>query len=213
MRNKIIFLGAPGSGKGTQAAILSETLSIPTISTGNILRAEIKEGSPLGLEVKAVIESGALVNDELILNILAKRVSQEDCKSGYILDGVPRTIAQAEGMEKMGIEVNCVISLEIDDSKVIHRMVGRRVCLKCGATFHQEYNKPKTDGVCDSCSAELVQRDDDKEETVKERLKVYYEETAPLEAFYKSRGAVFTVGDMASIDDIAKAITQIVEGG
>ncbi|MFI3251437.1 MAG: adenylate kinase, partial [Eubacteriales bacterium] len=205
MRNKIIFLGAPGSGKGTQSAILSEALDIPTISTGNILRAEIKEGSPLGLEVKAVIESGALVNDELILSILAKRLSQPDCAKGYILDGVPRTIAQAEGMEKLGIEINCVISLQIDDQKVIERMVGRRVCAKCGATFHEQFNKPKVSGVCDSCQGELAQRKDDKAETVTERLKVYYQETAPLEAFYQERGAVHQVADRPSIDDMAAA--------
>ncbi|MFI3253938.1 MAG: adenylate kinase [Eubacteriales bacterium] len=212
MGKKIVLLGAPGSGKGTQSALLSEALGIPTISTGNILRAEIQAGSDLGKKVQAVMDAGKLVDGSLILSILSGRVSKPDCEKGYILDGVPRTIEQAEEMEKQGIEVNCVLSINIPDERVVGRMVGRRVCSACSAPFHLESAKPKVEGVCDACGGNLIQRKDDSAETVQRRLDVYKEETAPLVDYYKAKGVLQEVEDQPEISAVTSAMLKLIEG-
>ncbi len=212
MGKKIVLLGAPGSGKGTQSALLSEKLGIPTISTGNILRSEIQAGTDLGKMVQAVMDAGKLVDGSLILSILSGRVAKEDCAKGYILDGVPRTIEQADEMEKQGIEVNCVLSINIPDKTVIDRMVGRRVCESCSAPFHLESAKPKQDGVCDACGGTLIQRKDDQADTVQHRLDVYQQETAPLVEYYKAKGILHDVEDQPDISAVTEAMLKIVEG-
>lgn len=190
---KLVLLGAPGAGKGTQAEILSEKLGIPTISTGNILRAAVREGTPVGLRAKAIIESGALVPDDVILGIVAERLAQDDCKNGYILDGVPRNVAQAEALPKNGVEIDMALCLDVPDSVIEERMTGRRTCSKCSATFHVKANPPKTEGICDFCGGELTVRKDDSPETVKHRLEVYHAETEPLLAYYAEKGKLVTV--------------------
>lgn len=212
MGKKIVLLGAPGSGKGTQAALLSEKLGIPSISTGNILRAEVKSGSELGKQVQAVMDAGKLVDGSLILSILSQRVAQADCQIGYILDGVPRTIAQAEEMEKQGIQVDTVLSINIPDSRVVARMVGRRVCASCSAPFHLQNAKPKVDGVCDVCGGMLVHRKDDQADTVKNRLSVYQAETAPLVEYYKGKGILHDVEDHPDIDKVTVEMLKLIEG-
>lgn len=197
---KLILLGAPGAGKGTQADILSKLLDVPTISTGNILRAAVKNGTPVGLKAKAFMDAGALVPDEVIIGIIAERLTEPDCAKGYILDGVPRTIPQAEAMEKSGIEIDCALSLEVADEVIIGRMAGRRTCPNCGASFHIASNPPKTDGVCDNCGAALTIRKDDSPETVKARLETYHKETEPLKAFYEARGKLRSVDNQPSIE-------------
>lgn len=212
MGKKIVLLGAPGSGKGTQSALLSEKLGIPTISTGNILRAEIKAETDLGKQVQAVMDAGKLVDGALILSILSGRVQQDDCKNGYILDGVPRTIEQADQMAAQNIEVNCVLSINIPDQRVIDRMVGRRVCSSCSTPFHLESAKPQKDGVCDACGGSLVQRKDDQAETVQNRLNVYREETAPLVDYYINKGVLHDVEDQPEISAVTEAMLKIIEG-
>ncbi|MCQ2558103.1 MAG: adenylate kinase [Oscillospiraceae bacterium] len=197
---KLILLGAPGAGKGTQAEILSRELQIPTISTGNILRAAIKDGTPVGLQAKAFIEAGALVPDSVIMGIIEERLAKDDCKNGYILDGVPRTIPQAEAMEKQGIEIDTALSIEVDDEVIIARMSGRRTCKNCSQTFHVVSNPPKQEGICDFCGGELTIRADDAPETVKARLETYHRETEPLKAFYAERGKLATVENQPTID-------------
>lgn len=209
---RLILLGAPGAGKGTQAEILSKKLEIPTISTGNILRAAIKAGSPVGVKAKSFMDAGRLVPDEVILDIIEERLAQPDCARGYILDGVPRTIAQAEALERRGVEFDHVISLEISDEAIVHRMDGRRVCTQCGAPFHTEAKPPRAEGVCDLCGGALVERDDDKPETVRRRLEVYHEETEPLKHFYQERGKLRDVpGDTGSIKETTRFIEQVLE--
>lgn len=212
MGKKIVLLGAPGSGKGTQSALLSEKLGIPTISTGNILRAEIQAGTELGKQVQAVMDAGKLVDGSLILNILSQRVKNPDCKEGYILDGVPRTIEQADEMKNQGIEVNCVLSINIPDQRVVARMVGRRVCSSCSAPFHLANAKPKVEGICDSCGGTLVQRKDDEAETVQRRLDVYKEETAPLVDYYREKGVLHDVEDAPEISVVTEAMLKAIEG-
>ena len=190
---KLILLGAPGAGKGTQAEILCKKLGIPTISTGNILRAAIKDGTPTGLKAKSYIDAGALVPDEVIIGIVDERLAQDDCKNGYILDGVPRTIAQAEALEKAGINFDAVVSIEISEEEILRRMTGRRVCGACGSTYNVEFVPPRREGVCDNCGGKLIQRKDDTPETVRERLKVYHNETEPLVDFYAQRGLLRSV--------------------
>ena len=206
----LILLGAPGAGKGTQAELLVSQLSIPAISTGNMLREAMANGSALGQQVKKIMEEGSLVPDGIILDLVAERVSQPDCKNGFILDGVPRTLAQAEALEARGVNIDHVVSMEIDDSVIEGRMTGRRVCSKCGASYHILANPPKTEGVCDSCGAELIIRKDDAVETVRHRLEVYHELTEVLKDFYQSRGKLRIVNGNQSIDganrDILKAI-------
>ena len=207
---KLILLGAPGAGKGTQAERIAEILSVPTISTGNILREAIKNGTEIGLKAKAYMDAGNLVPDDVIIGIVAERVSQADCLNGYILDGMPRTIPQAQALEAKGISMDAVVSIEIDDSVIEARMTGRRVCPDCGASYHITANPPKAEGVCNSCGAKLIIRKDDTAETVKNRLKVYHAETEALKDFYGDLGRLKLVNGDQNIDlvtrDILKAI-------
>ena len=207
----LILLGAPGAGKGTQAAILAKELSIPTISTGNILRAAVASGSELGKQAKACMESGALVSDEIIIGIIRDRLAEPDCEKGYILDGVPRTIGQAEALEENGIKFDHVVSMEVSDETIMERMGGRRVCPKCGATYHIVAVPPKKDGVCDECGSELITRKDDAPETVKSRLAVYHKETEPLKEFYRSRGVLVPVEDQGSVEATSAAILKLLK--
>ena len=206
----LILLGAPGAGKGTQAEILVEKLGIPAISTGNMLREAIANGTPVGLQAKHYMENGLLVPDEVILGIVAERVAQPDCAKGFILDGVPRTLAQAEALEAKNVRIDHVVSIEIDDSVIEGRMTGRRVCSKCGASYHIVANPPKTEGVCDSCGAELIIRKYDAPETVRRRLDVYHAETEVLKDFYQKLGKLRLVEGNQPIEDancdILKAI-------
>ena len=203
---RLILLGAPGAGKGTQAEILSRELGIPTISTGNILRAAIREGTAVGLKAKALIDAGKLVDDETIMGIVSERLAKDDCAKGYILDGVPRTIPQAEAMEAMGIEIDAALSIEIADETIVERMSGRRTCKDCSTTFHVVNNPPKVEGVCDNCGGELTIRKDDAPETVKNRLTTYHRETEPLKAFYAERGKLREVQNQPSIEATTAAI-------
>ena len=187
---KLILLGAPGAGKGTQAEILCKELNIPTISTGNILRAAIKNGTPTGLKAKAFMDDGKLVPDEVIIGIINERLAEEDCANGYILDGVPRTIAQAEALEKAGIRFDHVISIEIADETIVNRMSNRRVCEDCGASYHLVAVPPKVEGVCDKCGGPLEQRKDDTRETAEKRIEIYEESTAPLIEYYSKAGTL-----------------------
>ncbi len=208
---KLILLGAPGAGKGTQAEILSREYNIPTISTGNILRAAMKNGTPVGLKAKAFVEAGQLVPDEVIIGIIEERLAQSDCANGYILDGVPRTIPQAEAMEEKGIAVDCALSIEVADQTIIDRMSGRRTCKNCSQTFHVLFNPPKQEGVCDFCGGELTIRKDDAPETVKNRLDVYHKETEPLKAFYEQRGKLISVEGQPTIEATTAAIRKALE--
>lgn len=207
---KLILLGAPGAGKGTQAEILSKELQIPTISTGNILRAAIKNGTPTGLKAKSFMDAGKLVPDEVIIGIITERLAEEDCKNGFILDGVPRTIAQAEALEQAGIQFDAVVSIEISDEAIMQRMSGRRVCEDCGASYHLVAVPPKQEGVCDNCGGKLVQRKDDAPETVKARLEVYHKETEPLKGFYESRGVLKPVETASSVEATTRAILRVL---
>ena len=205
---KMILLGAPGAGKGTQAERLCKVLDIPTISTGNILRAAVKNGTPTGLKAKAFMDAGKLVPDEVIIGIITERLAEDDCRNGYILDGVPRTIAQAEAMEKAGIKFDAVVSIEVADEVIMERMSGRRVCESCGASYHLVAVPPKVAGVCDSCGGKLVQRKDDAPETVKDRLEVYHKETEPLKDFYAQRGLLKSVENQPSVEATTAAILK-----
>ena len=207
---KLILLGAPGAGKGTQAAIIAEELGIPTISTGNILRAAIKNGTPTGMKAKSYMDAGHLVPDEVIIGIITERLAESDCAKGYILDGVPRTIAQAEALEKAGIKFDHVVSMEVADATIMERMGGRRVCEKCGASYHIVAVPPKTAGGCDVCGGALVTRKDDAPETVKDRLTVYHKETEPLKDFYRDRGVLRSIEDMGSVEATSKAILDVL---
>ena len=207
---KLILLCAPGAGKGTHAEILCKKLSIPTISTGNILRAAIKEGTPTGLKAKSFIDAGALVPDEVIIGIVDERLSQPDCQKGYILDGVPRTIAQAEALEKAGIAFDAVVSIEISEEEILRRMSGRRVCGACGASYNVDFVPPRVEGICDSCGGKLIQRKDDTPETVRERLKVYHTETEPLVDFYANRGLLRPVRSADTKEATTKAILDVL---
>ena len=203
---RLILLGAPGAGKGTQAEILSKELNIPTISTGNILRAAMKNGTPGGLKAKSYVEAGKLVPDDVIIGIIEERLAQPDCGKGYILDGVPRTIPQAQAMEEKGVGVDWAISLEVADQVIIERMSGRRTCKNCSQTFHVVNNPPKQEGICDFCGGELTIRKDDAPETVRTRLEVYHRETEPLKDFYAERGKLKTVDNQPSIEATTAAI-------
>ena len=203
---KLILLGAPGAGKGTQADILSRKLNIPTISTGNMLRAALANGSAVGLEAKSYMDSGRLVPDSVIIGIVKERLAEPDCANGFILDGMPRTIPQAEALEANDIRFDAVVSLEISDEEIIGRMSGRRVCPKCGATFHVVSNPPKTEGVCDVCGEALIIRPDDAPETVQSRLDVYHAQTEPLKDFYARLGNLRSVENAGSIEAVSAAI-------
>ena len=206
----LILLGAPGAGKGTQAELLVKKLSIPAISTGNMLREAMANGTELGKQAKQFMDEGSLVPDELILGIVADRVAQPDCQNGFILDGVPRTLAQAVALDMRGVKIDHVVSIEVDDSEIEGRMTGRRVCAKCGASYHVVANPPKAEGICDSCGGELIIRKDDKPETVRHRLEVYHEATEVLKGFYEMTGRLVKVNGSQSIEganeDILKAI-------
>ena len=207
---KLILLGAPGAGKGTQAEILCKKLGIPSISTGNILRAAIKDGTPTGIQAKSYIDAGKLVPDEVIIGIVNERLSQDDCAKGYILDGVPRTIAQAEALEKAGIQFDAVVSIEISEDEILRRMSGRRVCEACGSSYNVEAVPPRVEGVCDNCGGKLIQRKDDTPETVRERLKVYHTETEPLVGFYAQRGLLRSVAVNGTKEETAQAILAVL---
>ena len=208
---RLILLGAPGAGKGTQAEILSKLLDIPTISTGNILRAAMRNGTPVGLQAKAYVDAGKLVPDDVIIGIIQERLAQPDCAKGYILDGVPRTIPQAEAMEQMGIQVDCALSIEVEDQVIVERMAGRRTCKDCSQTFHIVNNPPRQEGVCDFCGGELTIRKDDAPETVKARLVTYHRDTEPLKAFYAQRGKLRTVENQPSVEATTAVIRQALE--
>ena len=210
MGMKLIMLGAPGAGKGTQAEILSAKLGIPTISTGNILRAAIKDGTPVGLEAKSYMDAGKLVPDSVIIGIVAERLEKPDCAKGFILDGVPRTLAQAEALEAKGVRIDHVISIEVDDNDIARRMGGRRVCSKCGASYHVVAKPPKTEGVCDSCGGELIIRKDDAPETVLKRLAVYHASTEVLKDYYAKLGRLHTVNGNQSIEGANEEILKAI---
>ena len=207
----LILLGAPGAGKGTQAEILVEKLGIPAISTGNMLREAMANGTPVGKQAKHYMDNGLLVPDEVILGIVAERVAQPDCAKGFILDGVPRTLAQAEALEAKNIRIDHVVSIEIDDSVIEGRMTGRRVCSKCGASFHIVANPPKSEGVCDSCGSELIIRKDDAPETVRRRLDVYHAETEVLKEFYQKLGKLRIVEGNQPIEDANRDILKAIK--
>ncbi len=212
---KIIMLGAPGAGKGTQAKLIADTYGLPHVSTGDIFRMNIKNGTQLGMEAKTYMDQGLLVPDELTVRILLDRVAQDDCKNGYVLDGFPRTIPQAEVLEdalsKLGDQIDFAINVEVPDENIIRRMGGRRACLACGATYHIEHVPPKKEGICDTCGQELVLRDDDKPETVKNRLRVYQEQTQPLIDFYTKKGVLRTVDGTQDMQDVFAAIKEILK--
>lgn len=205
---KLILLGAPGAGKGTQADILSQKLGIPTISTGNILRAAIRNGTRIGLIAKSYMEKGALVPDNVVLEIIKERLSEPDCRNGYILDGMPRTIGQAQALENDKIEIDTVLLIEITDAEIEDRMTGRRTCPACNATYHIRTNPPKRSNVCDQCGKHLIIREDDEPETVKKRLRVYHQETEPLIEFYESRNKLITVKNQPIIHVMSDAIFE-----
>ena len=210
----LILLGPPGAGKGTQAVGICERYGIPHISTGDIFRANIKNGTELGMEAKKYMDQGLLVPDELTVRILLDRVAQDDCKNGYVLDGFPRTIPQAEVLDseltKLGDHIDYAINVDVPDENIVKRMSGRRACLTCGATYHIEHVPPKKEGICDVCGSELVLRDDDKPETVKNRLNVYHEQTQPLIDFYTKKGVLKTVDGTVPMEEVFAAITAIL---
>lgn len=211
---RLILLGAPGAGKGTQADILAEKLSVPHISTGDIFRYNIKNGTELGKKAKEYIDNGLLVPDEVTIGIVKDRIQLEDCKKGFILDGFPRTIPQAEYLdsvlEQMGITLDAALNIHVDDEKIIQRMSGRRTCPSCGKSYHVVFNPAKVDGICDSCGAKLVQRDDDKEETVIKRLNTYHEQTEPLIDYYKKQGKLLTAYGKEEIQDTSNEVLRVL---
>ena len=209
---KLILLGAPGAGKGTQAEILCERLNIPTISTGNMIREAMKSGTEMGLKAKEYAENGKLVPDEVVIGIVDERLRQEDCRNGFILDGFPRTIPQAEALDRMGITIDRVVDINVPDEVITRRVSGRRVCLDCGTTYHVETKKPLKDGVCDRCGSTLVQRKDDQPETVQERLHVYHAQTEPLRDYYAAAGKLLVVDGQQGIQEIAEQTLQLLKG-
>ena len=197
----LILMGAPGAGKGTQSEKISEKWGIPAISTGDILRAAMKEGTSLGKEAKAYVDAGKLVPDEIVIGIIKEHLSSESCKNGFILDGFPRSIPQAEALDAMGVKMDCVLDIEVEDQKIVDRMSGRRVCLACGATHHVLYNPPKKSGICDKCGAELTIRKDDAPETVLSRLETYHAITEPLKEYYSKKGLLVVVEGQEKVED------------
>ena len=208
---KLILLGAPGAGKGTQAEKICDKLNIPAISTGNIIRAALKNGTEMGLKAKSYMDAGQLVPDEVVIGIIKDRLKDDDCKNGFILDGFPRTIPQAQALVDMGIDIDKVIDIEVPDEKITKRMSGRRVCSKCANSYHMEYKKPKVEGICDACGGELVQRKDDAPETVQARLVEYHEMTEPLKGFYENLGKLRIVEGQEEVADTTKLVFAALE--
>ena len=208
---KLILLGAPGAGKGTQAEIISERLSVPTISTGNIIRAALKAQTEMGVKAKEFIDKGLLVPDDVVIGIVRDRLKEDDCKNGFILDGFPRTVPQAQALDDMGIEIDKVIDIQVPDEKIVQRLSGRRVCSGCGASYHLLYKKPEKDGVCNLCGTQLVQRTDDREETVLERLKVYHEQTEPLVDYYRKKNKLVVVEGQEEVSDTTALTLKALE--
>ena len=208
---KLILLGAPGAGKGTQAAVISERYHIPQISTGNIIRAALKSGTEMGLKAKSFIDAGQLVPDEVVIGIIKERLNEDDCKDGFILDGFPRTIPQAEALDEMGIVIDKVIDIEVADEVIISRLSGRRVCEKCGRPYHTESLKPKAEGICDDCAGALIQRKDDHPDTVKARLEIYHKETEPLKDYYEKQGKLTVVEGMNSVAETTALTMKALE--
>ena len=206
---RLILLGAPGAGKGTQAEVICNTLNIPAISTGNILREAKAKGTPLGLEAATYMDSGKLVPDELVINILKERLKEDDCQNGFILDGFPRTVPQAEALDQMGVVIDRVVDLEVPDDKIMARLSGRRVCEKCGSSYHVLYKPTKVEGVCDRCGGKTVQRKDDAPETIKERLEVYHAQTEPLKDYYKKTGKLVVVEGQEVADTTALTLKAV----
>ena len=205
---KLILLGAPGAGKGTQAEVICDTLNIPAISTGNIIREAVKNETEMGVKAKSFIDSGALVPDDVIISIIKERLAQDDCENGFILDGVPRTVAQAEALEEMGVEIDKVVDIEVQDEKIVKRLSGRRVCSACGASYHTLYKPSAKPEKCDRCDGQLIVRKDDEPSTILERLNVYHELTEPLVEFYKQRGKLVVVEGQEEVDDTTKLLFQ-----
>lgn len=208
---KLILLGAPGAGKGTQAEIISEKYNIPTISTGNIIRAALKNGTEMGLKAKSFIDAGNLVPDDVVIGIIKERLSESDCANGYILDGFPRTIPQAQALDEMGFVIDAALSIEVADEEIVKRMSGRRVCEKCGASYHTEYKKPAKEGICNQCGAALVIRKDDEPETVLNRLNVYHEQTEPLKNYYKNCGKLLCAEGQERVEDTTRLVLAVLE--
>lgn len=210
---KLILLGAPGAGKGTQAEIISDTYKIPTVSTGNIIRAALSNGTEMGLKAKAYIEKGELVPDDVVIGIIKERLAEDDCNDGFILDGFPRTIPQAEALDNMGIIVDAALSIEVEDSEIVKRMSGRRVCEKCGASYHVEFKKPSKEGICNICGGNLVIRKDDEPETVLNRLNIFHKQTEPLKDYYKAQEKLLLVEGQQDVKDttalVLKALSEI----
>ena len=206
----LILLGAPGAGKGTQAEVISDALGIPQISTGNILREAVKNGTEYGLKAKAAMDSGSLVSDDVVIGILKDRIAEDDCKNGFILDGFPRTVPQAEALENMGVNIDKVVEIYVPDETIQQRLSGRRVCESCGASYHAQFKPSKEEGKCDKCGGNTVQRKDDHPDTVIERLKVYHEQTAPLKDFYSKRGKLETVIGQDEVAETSKLTLKAV---
>ena len=209
---KLMFLGAPGAGKGTQAEKISEKYAIPSISTGAILREAMASGSKLGMKAKSYVDAGALVPDEVVIDIIKERLAADDCKGGFILDGFPRTVPQAKALDDMGIEMDLVISIEVEDDDIVERMGGRRLCKRCGTAYHTKYIPTKVEGVCDKCGGELYVRADDKPEVVKGRLSTYHKQTEPLKDFYAEKGKLVLIPGNGAIDAITAEICKAIDG-
>lgn len=208
---KLVLIGCPGAGKGTQAKVLSKHFGIAHISTGDLLREELKNETELGLKIKDIMNSGGLVSDEIVTTLLANRIEKDDCKKGYILDGYPRNVSQAEGLKEVVGDIDRVVLISVDDDKIVERMVGRRSCPKCSQMYHVKYNPPKADGICDVCGSELIQRKDDTEETVKNRLEVYHSTTSPIINYYKDKGILMEFNGEGNIDDISAELIKALE--
>ncbi|HLO26692.1 MAG TPA: adenylate kinase [Geobacteraceae bacterium] len=212
----LILLGPPGAGKGTQAKILTKKYDIPQISTGDILRAAIKDQTPMGIKAKSFMDSGALVSDEVVVGIVEERLAKPDCRNGFILDGFPRTVVQADALKKMlnmlGKSIDHVVSIEVDKEELLERITGRRTCRNCGKGYHVRFDPPRVDGTCDECGGELYQRDDDREETMRKRLDVYENQTAPLIAYYAQESLLRSIQGIGSIEEIQRSVLQVLEG-
>ena len=207
----LILLGAPGAGKGTQAEVICDNLKIPAISTGNMLREAVKNGTKSGLEAKSYMDSGALVPDEVVIGILKDRIAEDDCKEGYILDGFPRTVPQAEALDKMGVKIDMVLEIAVADEKITQRLPGRRVCEDCGNSYHTEYKPTKVEGICDKCGGKTVQRKDDAPETVLSRLETYHKQTAPLKDYYAAKGLLKTVEGQETVEETSALVLEALK--